>query len=191
MRRWCPSKRTPRRSATATVTPAVAAMAPTPMMVATPAARRRHACGGNGTAAGRYDRPAAPRTGFEELASASYRYHVGGVLQLLLRQVGGRRGDIAWCAYQFGDEVRDSSAVLDIAVEVETRCPALRPLVPGNGRRAVRVDEDTVAVEQQPVDPETYRVVAGHREAGYDIGDMACDDGASHHPCLRSSRYRK
>jgi hypothetical protein len=40
----------------------------------------------------------------------------------------------------------------------------------------VGVDEDTVAVEQQPVDSETHRVVAGHHEAGYDIGDMECDD---------------
>ena len=87
------------------------------------------------------------REGVEELACAWYRYHVGGVVQLQLRQVSGRRGDIAWCAYQFGDEVRNSSAMRDIAVEVETRCPALRPQIPRNGRRAVRVDEDTVAVE--------------------------------------------
>ena len=62
-------------------------------------AGRRHACGGDGTPAGRHDRPAAPRTGFQELACARYRCHVGGVVQLLLRQVSGRGGDIAWRAY--------------------------------------------------------------------------------------------
>src|SRR3954467_14467911 len=108
---------------------------------------RRHACGGNGAAPGRYDRPAALRAGVEKSACAWYRYHVGGVVQLLLRQVSGCCGDITWWAYQFGDKVDDSSAVLDIAVEVETRRPALRPQVPGNGRRGVRVDQDTVAVE--------------------------------------------
>ena len=69
------------------------------------------------------------------------------MLQLLLSQVSGRRGDIAWCAYQLGDEIGDPSSVLDIAVEIEARCPALRPEIPGRGRSAVRVDEDTVAVE--------------------------------------------
>jgi hypothetical protein len=109
-------------------------------------AGRRHACGGNGTPPD-VTTAQLPGDGVEELACAWYRHHVGGVVQLLLRQVSGRRGDIAWAAYQFGDDVRNSSAVLDIAGKVETRCPALRPQVPGNGRRAVRVDEDTVAVE--------------------------------------------
>jgi translation initiation factor IF-1 len=89
------------------------------------------------------------------------------VVKLLPRKVSSSRGDIAWCGYQFGDEIRNSSAVLDIAVEVETRCPALRPLVPGNGRRAVRVDEDTVAVEQEPVDSDGCGVVPGHEKSGY------------------------
>jgi hypothetical protein len=31
----------------------------------------------------------------------------------------------------------------------------------------VRVDEDTVAVEQQPVDSDGYGVVPGHEESGY------------------------
>jgi hypothetical protein len=34
----------------------------------------------------------------------------------------------------------------------------------------VRVDEDAVAVEQQPVHPQGHRVTARHEEAGYDIG---------------------
>ena len=94
-----------------------------------------------------------------------YRRHVGGVVELLLRQVSGRRGDIAWCAYQFGDEVRNSSAVLDIAVESEARHPALRPEGPGCRRSAVGIDQDTVAVQQQPVDLEAHCVGVDHEDS--------------------------
>ena len=54
-------------------------------------------------------------------------------------------------------------SVLDIAVEVETRCPALRPEVPGNGRSAVGIDEDTVAVHSSP---STWRLLRRSRSRG-------------------------
>ena len=90
---------------------------------------------------------------------ARYRDHVGGVVQLLLYELSGRCGDIAWSAYQFGNQIADPSSVLDVSVEIEARRPALCPKIPGNGRSAVGVDEDSIAVEQQPVDVEADGVV--------------------------------
>jgi hypothetical protein len=82
------------------------------------------------------------------------------VVQLLLLQVGYRRSDIGWRAYQFGYQVADPSAVFYVAVEIEARRPARGPTVPRHGRGAMRVDKDTVAIEQQPVDLE-----GGHRRS--------------------------
>jgi hypothetical protein len=94
-----------------------------------------------------------------------YRRHVGGVVELLLPQVSGRLVDISGCAYQFGNEVGDSPSVLDIAVEIEARHPALRPEVPGCRRSAVGIDQDTVAVQQQPVDLEAHCVGVDHEDS--------------------------
>jgi hypothetical protein len=69
------------------------------------------------------------------------------VVQLLLDELSGGRGDIAWGAYQFGDQIADTSSVLDVAVKIEARRPTLRPGIPGNGGGVVGVDEDAIAVE--------------------------------------------
>ena len=68
-------------------------------------------------------------------------------------------------AYQFADEIADPPAVLDVTVEIEPRRPVLRPLIPGDCRGVVRVDEHAVAVEKKPVDRETHCLV-GHEVQG-------------------------
>jgi hypothetical protein len=63
--------------------------------------------------------------------------HVDCVIHLHPFQFEGRGGDIGWVADQFGDHVPDPSSVLDVAVEVEARGPALGPQIPGDGSGAV------------------------------------------------------
>ena len=74
--------------------------------------------------------------------------NVDGVIAFQGGQFGGCfRGILG--SHEFGDEVRQPTAVLDVAMKVESGLPPGAPLIPCVRRRVKGVDQHTIAVEQQ------------------------------------------
>jgi len=119
--------------------------------------------------------------------------HVGRVVQLAAsgRWPPKRRHHLV--SYHVGDEVADSSAVLEPSRGKSNHgAAALRHWFHGNGRRAVRVDEDKTSQSSEHARLLWTTVsLPVATEAEYYIGDLACDDGLLTIPAADSNPIRE